>query len=239
MDNFAVTGLPFYRGSVRTNPSKPIVVYFSGPIAAGKSTIVETLAENLKGVSVEYALERVDLWSDVGIFQLYCQDPSRWAIEFQHFVMVTRIQEELAMWERNPNADVYLIERSVFDDYYIFIRTLFANGIVSQAQLTAYKTWWDMWVRLLPYSPTGFVWLQVSLDELMLRVQTRARESEKDSVSRSYQAQLIEAHEAFFDQIGKKTPVLRLSVQHDYRQCPLLRSELCDNFAAWIDQIKS
>ena len=233
----------------RTNPREPIVVYFSGPIGAGKSTLVIELELALKPhFSVECALEQVDLWKQCGIFDSFCRDPSRWAIEFQQYVMVTRVQQELNMWRQNPNADVYLVERSVFDDYFIFMRTLFENGIVSAEQLQAYKNWWNMWVLLLPYKPSGFVWLHVSIDELMRRVDKRNRESESLIVTREYQEQLISAHELFFNRletnpssagITNTVYVLQFDVEHDYRLCNVRKEQMCKTFVEWIGKIET
>lgn len=233
----------------RTNPRNPIVVYFSGAIGVGKSTLVAELKAILESqFCVECALEQVGRWKKLGIFDAFCHDPSRWAIEFQQYVMVTRIQEELKMWRRNPNADVYLVERSVFDDYFIFIRTLFENGIVSTEQLQAYKNWWNMWVLLLPYKPSGFVWLHVTIDELMRRVDKRNRESESSIVTREYQEQLIRAHELFFNRletnpssaaITNTVYVLQFDLEHDYRLCDVRKEHMRKTFVEWIEKINN
>lgn len=233
--------------SVRTNPRNPIVIYFSGPIGVGKSTLITELSNLLSSTcKVECVLEPIDKWQKSGLFESFCADPKRWAIEFQQYVLVTRVQGEIEMRNCNPNADIYLVERSIFDDYFIFIYTLFENKTISEDQLNAYKSWWGMWARLLPHTPSGFVLLHTNVDELMRRVQERGRRGEDSCVSRAYQQQLVDAHELLFDRIENNptsagiqcTPrVLRFDVLHDHRSCDESRAKMHATFVDFFKQI--
>jgi len=247
-DPFAVPPLVFGQQVVRTNPVKPIVLYVIAEIAAGKSTAMPRMVEALEalGFSVESRKENIDLWMENGLFQAFCADPKRYSIEFQQFAMVTRIQGELELYERNPNADVYLLERSVFCDLNAFIYTLYHDGLVTESQLKCYKYWWNTWARLMPYEPTGFIRLEVSMEEMMSRVQGRARDGEESKVTLDYQTKLRKAHDRFVallqtnpSQLGltNRIQFFGMSAEEDYRKCPERLEKFVKPFQQWVQQL--
>lgn len=137
--------------------------------------------------------------------------------------------------EKNPQAYIFLIERSVISDKHLFAQMLQEKQCFTPLQITMYNQWSAMWDLLLPFkSPTGFIYLAPTVKESLKRIKIRDRSGE--SVSEDYQQQLHLKHEKVFGQDiqesknddgldmattyicnGVPVPVLRLYTDDDYR----------------------
>lgn len=182
-----------------------------GEIAAGKTELVRAVAERLRatGLSVCLALEPVDLWKEVGILGKFYSDPGRYGYAFQTFVYATRIQEIAMAVRDNPDADVYLLERSpATDKIFWFLQ----EGVVDPVEVKLYHTWCDAWDLMLPVAlaRAQVLYLKTSLESCMNRLARRHRPGEvgvpekvkhdgsaTGGVSLEYQLRLRRAHEAF------------------------------------------
>ncbi len=237
--------------------SKPVVIVVESEIGGGKTTAVDEFARMLRttlGVSVETSKEPSDDWERVGILQRFYSDPARWAAEFQLYVLVTRITSVMEMWERNPNADVYLLERSVFADYYYFVRIQYEHSATfDPVQLAMYQRWWAMWLRLMPFEISAFLRLDVPIDELMARWLKRSRPGETFAADaehhdegvqqmRAYQLLLKRAHDAFFEQLVDPTTLglpagvrsMQLDNSEDYRVDAAVHARVSGQLASWL-----
>jgi len=206
---------------------KPIVVVVDGEIGAGKTTLISHLVAELQTpkfgeLKVIKIGEPVDLWKSIGVLQAFYADVPRMSYEFQSFTFVTRIQETISAYEANPDADVYILERSIFSDRHLFVDMLHQDGHIDPMRMTMYDTWWKMWSRLMPFVPSGFVYLKPDIDECMSRIKARARDGE-DSIPASYQMRLREKHEAFLRPEGVlvadnvRAPVLTINDNGNFR----------------------
>ncbi|CAB5383444.1 unnamed protein product [Rhizophagus irregularis] len=91
-----------------------IIVIVEGLIGSGKSTLVKNLSQTLEkmGYSVCQILEPVDYWIETGILEKLYSNPSRFSVDFQVFAYMTRLVDINKSVAANPNADIYLLERS-------------------------------------------------------------------------------------------------------------------------------
>jgi deoxyadenosine/deoxycytidine kinase len=218
------------------------VIIFEGIIGVGKTTVIKHAAAYLrsKGMKVVEIYERVDLWT--AALELFYSDKARFAVEFQTFVLQSRINELLDRYEEEPDADVYLIERSPFSDRWIFMRTLHEMNALSDTQMKMYDMWWAMWTRLVPFMPTAFVWVKADLDTIMARMTGRKRGGEGNGVPRDYQERLLGAHARLFDDLKKpeamgfRGPVdfMVLDVGVDYVGDAELTEEVVGGFHGWL-----
>jgi len=137
--------------------------------------------------------------------------------------------------KNNPQATIFLIERSVISDKHLFAKMLQESGCFTPLQTMMYNSWSNTWDQLLPFqTPTAFLYLAPSVKESLKRIKARNRLGE--TVSEDYQQQLHEKHEKVFGQGIAKTdfekkldtaityichevpvPVLRLYTDDDYR----------------------
>ena len=187
--------------------SRPWFFILEGPIGAGKSTLLDLVHRVLtrQGRTVCIVPEPVDVWVATGALEEFYQDPRQKAYEFQTFVYATRVMRIRDCIKKCPQADVFLIERSVIADRYLFARLLQEGGCFTPLQTVMYDHWTHMWNQLMPFaSPDGFIYLAPSLDETLRRIASRGREGEQ--VSREYQEKLICKHEELFGQGLKPSP---------------------------------
>jgi deoxyadenosine/deoxycytidine kinase len=175
-------------------------IVIDGLIGAGKTTLINLLVTKYTndGLKVCACLEPVELWRETGALAHFYKDVNAHAYEFQTFAFVTRIKSILETIESNPDADIFIMERSIFTDRYIFVEML--KDKLGPVRMTMYNMWWDMWSKLLPFKPTSWVFLNTSLQEADRRICIRDR-SEESSVDIEYQRHLQQTHIAFYDKL--------------------------------------
>jgi len=217
--------------------ASPKVVVVDGLIAAGKSALIsKCLAPKLreKGYVVVEVLEPVDLWKSSGLLQMFYDDPSRYGFQFQAFVFHTRVRAcQNAVKEAQSQGitpDIYLLERSVFDDR-MFMLMLLESGKIQQHEYDTYMDLWTMRRENMPFDIDLFIYLKPSVDETMKRLQIRNR-SEESSVSREYQEGLQRKHDEFLN--GLYISGLRNNIPdptlEDIVGTPILHFNTNDNF---------
>lgn len=216
----------------------PLFLIVEGSIGAGKSTMLEqlgrilTMEHKMKTIIIP---EPVDVWEATGALAHFYKDTQANGYQFQTFVYSTRVIRINEYVKKYPDADIYLIERSVISDKYLFVKLLQESGGFTPLQTVMYEQWVTMWDGLLPFkAPHGFIYLAPSVDETLRRIQIRGRSGEH--VPRDYQEKLHRKHEELFGQLHKPTdpshpldldtvlicqniptPVLRLYSDDDYR----------------------
>jgi len=183
-----------------TPSNNKIFIVIDGLIGTGKTTLINLLIQNYKadGLKVCACLEPVELWRETGALAHFYKDVDAHAYEFQTFAFVTRIKTVLDTLEANPDADIYILERSIFTDRYIFVEML--KDKLGTVRMTMYNMWWDMWAKLLPFKPSSWVFLDTSLQEAERRICIRDR-SEESSVDIEYQRKLQESHSNFYNKL--------------------------------------
>jgi len=187
------------------------VCIVEGEIAAGKSALIKATCEELRrqGVKAVPVYEPVDLWRRVGILGAFYADPGRYAYSFQTFVYATRALRIAEVVEAEPDADIYLLERSpVTDTVFMYAQ----QSVADPVEMALYSYWCQAYARMLPFDLTKakVFYLQTSLNECMNRLSDRARKEEirrggaptaddaGGGVSIEYQRKLRALHEAFF-----------------------------------------
>lgn len=176
------------------------IIVIDGLIGAGKTTLIKLLISKYSndGLKVCACLEPVELWRDTGALAHFYKDIDAHVYEFQTFAFITRIKSVLDTLKNNPDADIYILERSIFTDKYIFVDML--KDKLGPVRMTMYNIWWDMWSQLLPFKPNTWVFLDTSLKEAERRICIRERK-EECTVNIEYQCQLRKAHTIFYDKL--------------------------------------
>lgn len=201
-------------------------------IGAGKSTLLDILERLLKrqGKRVTIIPEPIDVWEKTGALEAFYADVSGQSYAFQTFAFATRCQRVRQVVQANPDMEIFLMERSVVSDRYLFARMLQRDGKFTPLQSLMYEEWAGLWTSILPFAqPDGFIYLAPSLDATLERIENRGRKGEH--VPPEYQQDLIDHHEVIFgcgigsmDQVvavteisGAPVPVLRIYSDADYR----------------------
>lgn len=193
----------------------PLKIVVDGAIGAGKSTLIQHLADGIRarGLKCVVVPEPVGAWEDVGILKRFYDagsEPDRRAditYIFQTYTFVTRVKATREAYEQNPDADVFILERSIFTDRYVFMEL--QREMLGPELMKMYEEWWCMWAEAMPFRIDRAVYLKPSISTCQDRVATRAREGEipgegeeadadaKGGVSEAYQLRLRKAHEAY------------------------------------------
>ena len=196
-----------------TRMSNERIVYFfvEGSIAAGKTTLLERIAERLRALGLPGTLvvvkEPIAAWRNVGghnVLDRFYAEPSRWALAFQTHAMATRVAAirsaiAAAIAARKPGESaepiIVLCERSVYTDRHVFVELLHADGTLSDMERALYEQAYDYYVpHAYPGKHGGVIYLRSDPDACVERMRRRDR-TEEAAVALAYLVRLHEAHE--------------------------------------------
>jgi len=156
----------------------------AGNIGSGKTSLTERIGERL---GYRTAYESV---SDNPYLTDFYIDMKKWAFHLQVFFLGHRAEQHLELWNDPRSA---IIDRSIYEDAYIFARALNHMGNLSETDYHAYKKVFDLIVRGLP-EPDLLIYLKAPVPVLMERIRLRARNMET-GISPEYLTLL----ESFYD----------------------------------------
>ena len=179
-------------------------ILLDGIIGAGKTTLIILLEKYLNklGIKAKAILEPVDVWREYGALQHFYQDIEKNCYEFQTFTFITRIRRIIDCVSENPDAEIYLLERHIWSDRYIFGELLKHN--FGEVKMKMYEYWWDMWAMILPLKADLWVMLDTSVETAHRRMNNRNRGEEKSGVSLEYLQLLWEQHQKFYGNLVKQ-----------------------------------
>jgi deoxyadenosine/deoxycytidine kinase len=174
------------------------MVLVAGNIGSGKTSLTERIGERL-GWHTAYE----SVVDNPYLAQFYA-DMHAWSFHLQVFFLGHRAQQHLDMWNDPRSA---IIDRSIYEDAYIFARALNHMGNLSELDYQSYRRVFDLIVRSLP-APSLLVYLKAPVPVLAERIRKRARNMET-GISVDYLALLDSFYE---DWIGTfdLCPVLTL-----------------------------
>lgn len=177
-------------------PKRMVVV--AGNIGAGKTSLTERIGARL-GWRTEY--ESV---ADNPYLPDFYADMHAWAFHLQIYFLGHRAEQYLEA-TRDPRSAI--IDRSIYEDAYIFARALLHMGNMAERDYLAYRRLFDLVMGSLP-SPNLLVYLKCPVDVLMERIRRRARNIET-GISADYLSLL----DSFYDEWLKAydlSPVLTI-----------------------------
>ena len=179
-------GLCWAGGSPRIDMKKYLVL--AGNIGAGKSTLVELLAERL-GFSPYYE----PVAENPYLADFYADMP-RWALQSQLFFLTHRVRSHRALMEDTRSV---VQDRSIYEDAEIFARNLYEQGSMTERDWNTYRNLYRTLIDLLP-APDLVVYLKASVPTLRKRIALRGREMEA-SIPASYLEGLNRLYEEWIE----------------------------------------
>ena len=160
------------------------MIVLAGNIGAGKTSLTERLGARL---GWQTAFESV---SDNPYLADFYNDMGAWAFHLQVFFLGHRAQQYLDLAASPQSA---ILDRSIYEDAYIFARALHDLGNLSERDYLSYRTVFELIVSRLP-PPDLLIYLRAPVEVLVERIRRRARAIES-GVSADYLALL----ESFYD----------------------------------------
>jgi deoxyadenosine/deoxycytidine kinase len=147
-------------------PKRIIVV--AGNIGAGKTSLTERLGSRLGWTT---AFESV---SDNPYISDFYADMRSWSFHLQVFFLGHRAEQYLQLAALPESA---ILDRSIYEDAYIFSRALHHMGNLNERDYAAYRRLFTLVVRTLP-TPDLLIYLRCPVEVLLHRIRMRARSIE-------------------------------------------------------------
>lgn len=144
------------------------MVLVAGNIGSGKTSLTERIGQRL---GWHTAYESV---ADNPYLPNFYADMKTWSFHLQIYFLGHRAQQHLDMWN-DPRSTI--IDRSIYEDAYIFARALHHMGNLSELDYQSYRRVFDLIVKNLP-APSLLIYLQAPVPVLMERIHKRARNIE-------------------------------------------------------------
>ena len=185
------------------------LIVVAGNIGAGKTSLTERIGTRL---GWESAFESV---SDNPYLPDFYADMRSWSFHLQIFFLGHRAEQYLDL-ARAPQSAI--LDRSIYEDAYIFARALHHLGNISERDYHAYLRVFNLLVSTLP-PPNLLVYLKAPVSVLMDRIRQRGRDIET-GISEEYLAQL----DSFYDDWMTAfdiCPVLTIHTGELGREAPL------------------
>ncbi len=144
------------------------LLLLAGNIGSGKTSLTQRIGARLGWRSAYESVNENPYLSD------FYADMRKWSFHLQVFFLGHRAQQHLDLWEAPENA---IIDRSIYEDAFIFARALNAMGNLTDQDYQAYLKVFDLVVRSLP-APSLLIYLQAPVPVLMERIHQRNRNME-------------------------------------------------------------
>lgn len=195
--------------------STPKVIVIDGLIGSGKTTILNSLSKilNDKGIKTLAIVEPVDQWKEIGALEHFYKDIKQNCYEFQTYVYITRVKDLLENYNKYKNDyDVFIVERSIFSDRYIFVEMLKED--MGNTRMKMYDEWCDLWKKLIPFEFNMFILLDTTVETSMKRLKIRNR-CEELGITDEYQTNLRNTHLNFYNNVLNKLGYLKIIINEE------------------------
>lgn len=211
-----------------------IFVSIEGNIGSGKSTLLTNLKEYFKNdLRVVFLKEPVDEWEKIRdsqgntMLQKFYGNQSAYAFSFQMMAYISRLAEFKKAVKENPQATIFITERSLDTDKYVFAQMLFHDNKIEDVNYQIYTRWFDVFAQEFPIS--NVVYVKTDPEICHERIFKRSRTGE-DCIPIEY---LTNCHEYHENMISKNiaAPCLTLDGNVDIY-------ENIETIQLWINQIK-
>jgi deoxyadenosine/deoxycytidine kinase len=149
------------------------LILVAGNIGSGKTSLTERIGQNL---AWRTAYESV---ADNPYLPNFYADMRTWAFHLQVYFLGHRARQYMELWDDELSA---IIDRSIYEDAYIFARALNKMGNLTDLDYQSYLSLFDLVIQSLP-APSLLVYLKCPVPVLMDRIHSRARDMESTITS--------------------------------------------------------
>lgn len=151
------------------------LVLVAGNIGSGKTSLTERLGERLDWRT---AYESV---ADNPYLPDFYANMQKWSFHLQIYFLGHRARQHIDMAQDTRSA---IIDRSIYEDAFIFARALHHLGNLSERDFYAYRQVFDLVVKSLP-PPSLLIMLKAPVSTLVERIRRRGRAIES-TISSEY-----------------------------------------------------
>jgi deoxyadenosine/deoxycytidine kinase len=159
------------------------LILVAGNIGAGKTSLTERLGARLGWLT---AYESV---ADNPYLPDFYADMRAWSFHLQVFFLGHRAQQHLDLAALPQSA---ILDRSIYEDAYIFARALHQLGNLTERDYFAYRKLFDLMTASLP-APDLLIYLKCPVPVLVERIHRRAR-----SIETGISAEYLELLDSYY-----------------------------------------
>ena len=160
------------------------LIFVAGNIGAGKTSLTERIGGRL---GWRTAFESV---ADNPYLPDFYADMRQWSFHLQVFFLGHRAEQYLELANLAQSA---VLDRSIYEDAYIFARALHHLGNLNERDYLAYRRVFELIVSRLP-APDLLIYLHAPVSVLMERIRRRGRDIESGITS-----EYLELLESFYE----------------------------------------
>ncbi len=151
-------------------------IVISGNIGVGKTTLSEKIS---KKFNWELQLEEV---KDNPYLDDFYKSMKNWSFHLQIFFLNSRFNQIQKISESN---NVVIQDRSIYEDYEVFTKTLYDSGILMEREFNNYKRLYNTILKYIN-EPDLLIYLRnLNIDKIISNIDKRSRKFEK-SIDKKY-----------------------------------------------------
>jgi deoxyadenosine/deoxycytidine kinase len=158
-------------------------VSIEGNIGSGKSTLLANLKTALKdNPNVVFLKEPVDEWEKIKdsngctMLQKFYGNQERYSFPFQMMAYISRLAAFKNAVAENPQATVFITERSLDTDKYVFAQMLYDDNKIEDVNFQIYRKWFDTFAKEFPVA--GLIYVNTLPEICHQRITKRSRDGE-------------------------------------------------------------
>lgn len=194
---------------------KQILISVDGNIGSGKSTLLQYIKTHIPEIHI--IEEPISQWEEYknkdgkNLLELFYEDKERWAYTFQNCAVLTRSMNILKTMKENPTKKIFITERSILTDKYVFAKMLYESGCIGDLELSLYNNWYQMMAENIRVD--AIIYINTCFDVLLNRIEKRSRRGE-NKIDTEYLRNLDNQHRMFIEKMEDeyKIPILSLSM---------------------------
>ena len=151
-------------------------IVISGNIGVGKTTLSEKIS---KKFNWELQLEEV---KDNPYLDDFYKSMKDWSFHLQIFFLNSRFNQIQKISESN---NVVIQDRSIYEDYEVFTKTLYDSGVLMEREFNNYKRLYNTILKYIS-EPDLLIYLRnLNIDKIISNIDKRSRKFEK-SIDKEY-----------------------------------------------------
>lgn len=189
------------------------IISVEGNIGAGKTTILDKMQKENINQTIVFIREPVDLWEEVKdsenvtILSKFYENPDKYSFQFQIMAFTTRLRLLKQTIAENPQAKLFICERSLEADKEIFATMLYEDNHMDEISYNIYKQCFHDALED-KYKLSGIIYLNTNPVTSFERIVKRNREGESN-ITMTYLEKCHRAHEVWFSRFNK--PILQIN----------------------------
>jgi len=169
-------------------------VVISGNIGVGKTTLAKKIA---KKYNWELQLEEV---KDNPYLDDFYKSMKDWSFHLQIFFLNSRFNQ---LQKISETKNIVIQDRSIYEDYEVFTKTLHDSGILKDREFNNYKRLYNTILKYIK-EPDLLIYLQNNkIDNIISNIKKRSRDFEK-RIDRNYLLKLNQYYKKWIEKHPKK-----------------------------------